>query len=207
MDTPCKLPQWSLSTDYPVGSYNWIRCLPPEVVREPATKGGIQVALGHPMRQLITSRVARFLALKSFASHQRSTTILLHLDNVTAIELLFSTTWGAQSLSSLALEICIKRKIIIYAEHLSGWINVRVDWESRSIPLIRCFIRRFFSSWPVPFSILLSKGSFQQSSTSSEMFVYLGCGCCSKLHQEFTRKQRTVFSDFIAQAGYADGIV
>ena len=79
--------------------------------------------------------LAAFLALKSFASHQKSITILLRLDNVTAIAYL-NKMGGTHSrlLSKLALEIwnwCIDRKIIIHAEHLLGRFNVRADWESR----------------------------------------------------------------------------
>ena len=51
------------------------------------------------------------------------------------------------------------------------------------------------------------KGSFQQSSTSSKIFFYMGCRCCPKLHQEFARQQRVVVPKFIAQARYVDGIV
>ena len=79
--------------------------------------------------------LAAFLALKSFASHQKSITILLRLDNVTAIA--FLNKMGgthSRSLSTLALEIwnwCIERKITVHAEHLPGRFNVRADWESR----------------------------------------------------------------------------
>ena len=79
--------------------------------------------------------LAAFLALKSFASHRDSTSILLRLDNVTAIAFL-NKMGGTHSrlLSSLALEIwnwCIDRRIVIHAEHLPGRFNVRADWESR----------------------------------------------------------------------------
>ena len=79
--------------------------------------------------------LAAFLALKSFARQETSISILLRLDNVTAIA--FLNRMGgthSQSLSRLAVQIwdwCIERNITIHAEHLPGKQNVRADWESR----------------------------------------------------------------------------
>ena len=79
--------------------------------------------------------LAAFLALKSFASNRRAISILLRLDNITAIAFL-NRMGGTHSplLSRLAVEIwnwCIERNLTIHAEHHPGIENVRADWESR----------------------------------------------------------------------------
>lgn len=79
--------------------------------------------------------LAAFLALKSFASRRRVTSILLRLDNVTAIAFI-NRMGGTHSrlLSDLAVKIwnwSIERGITIHAEHLPGRYNIRADWESR----------------------------------------------------------------------------
>ena len=79
--------------------------------------------------------LAAFLALKSFASNRRAISILLRLDNITAIAFL-NRMGGTHSplLSRLAVEIwncCIERNLTIHAEHLPGIENVWADWESR----------------------------------------------------------------------------
>lgn len=81
--------------------------------------------------------LAAFFALKSFASQVENASILLRLDNVTAIA--FINKMGAthsQDLSDLAVEIwrwCIGWKIFIHAKHLPGKENVQGDWESRHV--------------------------------------------------------------------------
>ena len=79
--------------------------------------------------------LAAFLALQSFASGKRSVRILLRIDNITAIAFL-NRMGGPHSrlLSDLAIEVwewCLRRDIIIHAEHLPGKENIRADWESR----------------------------------------------------------------------------
>ena len=79
--------------------------------------------------------LAAFLALQSFASEKRSVRILLCIDNITAIAFL-NRMGGPHShvLSDLAIEVwewCLRRDIIIHAEHLPGKENIRADWESR----------------------------------------------------------------------------
>ena len=81
--------------------------------------------------------LAAFLALKSFARQERSISILLRLDNVTAIAFL-NKMGGTHSryLSRLAVQVwdwCVERNTTIHAEHLPGKQNVRTDWESRHV--------------------------------------------------------------------------
>ncbi len=73
--------------------------------------------------------LAAFLALKSFASDKRAVSILLRLDNITAIAFL-NRMGGSHSLllSRLAIDIwsrSLERSIFIHAEHLPGKENVR----------------------------------------------------------------------------------
>jgi len=80
---------------------------------------------------------AAFLALQSFCAKRTSISVLLLLDNITAITFLNKMGGNhSHSLSDLAKEIwtwCIKRKITIHAEHLPGSENIRADWESRHL--------------------------------------------------------------------------
>ena len=78
---------------------------------------------------------AAFLALQVFTQKVTVTSILLRMDNVTAIAHV-NKMGGTHSptMSRLAIEIwkwCIARSIRIHAEHLPGKENVRADWESR----------------------------------------------------------------------------
>ena len=79
--------------------------------------------------------LAAFLALKLFAASLRSKTILLHLDNVSAIA--FINKMGvthSHILSNLAVQIWdwyIERDFIIHAEHIPGVENLQADWKSR----------------------------------------------------------------------------
>ena len=78
---------------------------------------------------------AAFLALQTFCSGKTGVSVLLLLDNITAIT--FINKMGGNhsyTLSDLTVEIwnwCINRSIIIHAEHLPGVQNIRADWESR----------------------------------------------------------------------------
>ena len=79
--------------------------------------------------------LASFLALKSFVAQRRSISVLLRLDNITAIASL-NKMGGTHSrnLSDLAIHIwnwCLERKILIHAEHLPGSENIQADWHSR----------------------------------------------------------------------------
>ena len=81
--------------------------------------------------------LAPFLALKAFLSGQGPISVLLCMDNITAIAFL-NRVGGTHSLplSKLAVEIwewCIERKFIIHAEHLPGVENIRADWLSRHL--------------------------------------------------------------------------
>jgi len=78
--------------------------------------------------------LAAFLAVKSFASNGKETSILLCLDNVTAIAFL-SRMGGTHSLplSNLVVEVwnlCLRRNMTAHAENLPGAENVLADWES-----------------------------------------------------------------------------
>ena len=80
---------------------------------------------------------AAFLALQSFCTGRSSVSVLLLMDNVTAIAFLNKVGGNySHSLSDLAKEVwmwCIKTKITIHAEHLPASENIRVDWESRHL--------------------------------------------------------------------------
>ena len=75
--------------------------------------------------------------MKSFLPNRRKLSVLLRIDNVTAIAFI-NRMGGTHSLelSDLAVEIwewCIRNNIITHAEHLPVRENVRADWESRHI--------------------------------------------------------------------------
>ena len=79
--------------------------------------------------------LAAFLALKTFATNAQNRTILLRLDNVTAIAFLnrMGGTYSV-SLCNLAVQIwkrCLERNMFIHAKHLPGKLNVRADWHSQ----------------------------------------------------------------------------
>ena len=80
---------------------------------------------------------AAFLALKSYVRDATKISILLRLDNITAISFI-NRMGGTHSitLSELATEIwnwCIERQIMIHAEHLPGVENIQADWQSRHL--------------------------------------------------------------------------
>ena len=80
---------------------------------------------------------AAFLALQSFCSKRTSISVLLCLDNMTAIT--FINRMGGNhsylllGLTSQIWNWCIRKNIIIHAEHLPGVENVWADWESRHL--------------------------------------------------------------------------
>ena len=75
------------------------------------------------------------LALQTFYSGKTGVSVLLLLDNITAITFINKMRGNhSYTLSDLTVEIwnwCINRLIIIHAEHLPGVQNIRADWESR----------------------------------------------------------------------------
>jgi len=78
---------------------------------------------------------AAYLALQCFLKESVSVTVLIRMDNRTAISYL--NRMGSPSLSPLcrlSLEIwnwCLARQITIHAEYLPGSENTTADWESR----------------------------------------------------------------------------
>ena len=76
-----------------------------------------------------------FLALKAFTLDTHPRSILLRIDNVTAMA--YVNKMGgthSSSLSNLAVEVwkwCIATSIRIHAEHLPGKEHVQADWQSR----------------------------------------------------------------------------
>ena len=81
--------------------------------------------------------LAAFVALRAFVGNREGLSILLLLDNITA--LVFMNRMGgthSAHISDLAVEIrnwCICRNIMIHAAHLPGLENVRIDRESRHL--------------------------------------------------------------------------
>ena len=80
--------------------------------------------------------LAAFLAVQCFLKTENNKTILLKLDNVTAVTFI-NRLGGTHSkpLCQLALafwEWCIPRNLFLIAEHLPGQQNVLADHESRS---------------------------------------------------------------------------
>ena len=78
---------------------------------------------------------AAYLAIQCFLKERSGVSVLLRLDNRTAIAYL-NHMGGASmtSLCCLAIEIwewCLAWEIMIHAEHLPGVENVTADWESR----------------------------------------------------------------------------
>jgi len=82
---------------------------------------------------------AGFLALKAFAGDYRDCTILLKMDNTTAVS--YVNNMGgthSKALCSLALEVwewALKRNLTLRAEYLPGHLNQRADALSREISL------------------------------------------------------------------------
>ena len=85
--------------------------------------------------------LAAFLALQCFAKQKHNTTILLKMDNVTAVTYI-NKMGGTQSegLCLLALTIwnwCLQQNIFLIAEYLPGGENTVADEESRNM-MDRC---------------------------------------------------------------------
>ena len=80
--------------------------------------------------------LATFLAIKAFGKAWQNVTILLRLDNVTAVSYINQKGGTvSQLLCQLALTIwtwCVERNITLLAEHLPGHLNIQADEESRT---------------------------------------------------------------------------
>ena len=76
--------------------------------------------------------LAGLFSLKLFVDERTVITVLLRMDNVTAIA--FVNRMGgthSEALSSLAIKLwewCLRKKILVHAEHLPGKENIRADW-------------------------------------------------------------------------------
>ena len=81
--------------------------------------------------------LAAFLAIKAFGKTWQNITVLLRLDNVTAVSYINQKGGTvSRALCELAISIwtwCTERNITIEAEHLPGQLNVQADQESRTI--------------------------------------------------------------------------
>ena len=78
--------------------------------------------------------LAAFLAIKAFEKTWQNTTVLLRLDNVTAVSYI-NQKWGtvSKALCKLAITIwtwCVERNITLQAEYLPGQLNSQADQES-----------------------------------------------------------------------------
>lgn len=81
--------------------------------------------------------LAAFFAVKSFVVPQGATSVLLRLDNISAIAFI-NKMGGTHSrlLSNLAVDMwrwCLEKGVVIHAEHIPGVENIRADWESRHV--------------------------------------------------------------------------
>ena len=80
--------------------------------------------------------LAAFLAIKAFGKAWQNVTILLQMDNVTAVSYINQKGGTvSQLLCQLALTIwtwCVERNITLLAEHLLGHLNLQADEESRT---------------------------------------------------------------------------
>ena len=81
--------------------------------------------------------LAAFLAIKAFGKTWQNITVLLRLDNVTAVSYINQKGGTvSRALCKLAISIwtwCTERNITIEAEHLPGQLNSQADQESRTI--------------------------------------------------------------------------
>ena len=128
---PIEIPQWDMIIESDASKLGWGAC-----TQDVQTGGPWTLQEQHHSINYL-ELLASFLGLQTFASSKRKTAVLLRLDNVTAIAYL-NKMGGPHSptLSRLAVRIwewCIRKEMIIHAEHLPGKENVRADWESRHI--------------------------------------------------------------------------
>ena len=137
VDTPCKLPQWSLSSDYPMGSYDRIGCLQEWLgsqLRGEEYRWSLDISQDNLSHQLPGVACGIFgpeiIRLAPKINHNSLTLGQCHSDY-------FSQQNGGHTFSIIIeastgnLELVHREKITIHAEHLPGRFNVRADWESR----------------------------------------------------------------------------
>ena len=81
--------------------------------------------------------LAAFLALQAFGKNWTNTTILLRLDNVTAVTYINQKVGTTSALlCQLAITVwtwCMSRNVTLTAEHLPGHLNTIADQESRLV--------------------------------------------------------------------------
>ena len=128
---PLQIPNWDLTIESDASLKGW------GASSQGRSTGGPWTAEESKQHINYLELLAAFLALRSFVGNKEGLSILLLLDNVTAIAFI-NRMGGTHSvrLSDLAVEIwnwCIHKNITIHAEHLPGLENVRADWESRHI--------------------------------------------------------------------------
>ena len=124
-----RIPNMTITSD--ASNTGWRACL------GDTTTGGSWSAqeMKHHINYL--ELLAAFLAVQCFLKEISNMTILLRLDNVTAVTFI-NRMGGTHSkpLCQLALalwEWCIQRNLFLVAEHLPGQQNVLADHESRSL--------------------------------------------------------------------------
>ena len=127
---PLQITHWDLTTESNASKQDW------SVSCQGTNTEGTWTATEQLEHINYLEMKAAFLTLESFCTGRSSVSVLLLMDNVTAIAFLNKMIGNhSHSLSDLAKEVwiwCIK-KITINAEHLPGSENIRADWESRHL--------------------------------------------------------------------------
>ena len=126
-----EIPRWDLVIESDASKKGWGACI------QGTATGGSWTVEEQERSINYLELLAAFLGLQTFASSKRKTAILLRLDNVTAMAYLNKMGGPhSESLSRLAVKVwnwCLRREILIHAEHLPGKENIRADWESRHV--------------------------------------------------------------------------
>ena len=77
------------------------------------------------------------MAIKAFGKTWQSVTVLLRIDNITAVSYINQKRGTASKLlCQLAISIwtwCSERMIVLLAEHVPGQLNAQADEESRTV--------------------------------------------------------------------------
>ena len=128
---PLLISQWGLTVESDASKWGWgASC-------QGTSTGGPWTVAEQAEHINYLDMKATFLALQSFCAEKTSTSILLLMDNITAITFLNKMEGNhSHSLSDLAKEVwnwCIRRRITIHAEHIPGSENIQADWESRHL--------------------------------------------------------------------------
>ena len=99
--------------------------------------GGVVSRGGNSPYKLPIELLAAFLAIKAFGKTWQNITVLLRLDNVTAVSYINQKGGTvSKALCELAISIwawCSERNVTLEAEHLPGQQNSQADQESRTI--------------------------------------------------------------------------